>query len=80
MNPKAGGKGAHAAGAEEAEGDLPETQGSGIWWICYAGNDGQIHREEVGMRQAATHTYQLRKTQVQLGKFLPEHATETGVI
>jgi len=45
---------------------------SGIWWICYAGIDGRLHREKVGMRQAAINVYQLRKTQIRLGKFAPQ--------
>ena len=52
-------------------GIFERPKGSGIWWICYAGNDGRLHREKVGMRQAAIHVYQLRKTQIRLGKFAP---------
>ena len=34
-----------------------------------------MHREKVGMRQAAVNVYQLRKTQVRLGKFVPQDVT-----
>jgi hypothetical protein len=49
---------------------LRDLKGSGIWWICYADANSQIHREKVGMRQAAVNVYQLR-----LGKFVPEDVT-----
>ncbi len=57
---------------KKQRGIFERPKGSKIWWIRYAGDDGMIHREKVGMRQAAINTYQLRKTQVRLGKFFPE--------
>ena len=57
---------------KKQRGVFERPKGSGIWWICYADANSQIHRERVGMRQAAVNVYQLRKTQVRLGKFAPE--------
>ena len=57
---------------KKQRGIFERPKGSGTWWICYAGIDGQLHREKVGMRQAAINVYQLRKTQIRLGKFAPE--------
>jgi len=57
---------------KKQRGIFERPKGSGIWWICYAGIDGQLHREKVGMRQAAINVYQLRKTQIRLGTFAPE--------
>jgi len=57
---------------KKQRGVFERPKGSGIWWICYADANSQIHRERVGMRQAAVNVYQLRKTQVRLGKFVPE--------
>jgi Phage integrase family len=57
---------------KKQRGIFERPKGSGIWWICYADASGQIHREKVGMRQAAISVYQFRKTQVRLGKLLPE--------
>jgi len=57
---------------KKQRGIFERPKGSGIWWICYAGIDGRLHREKVGMRQAAINIYQLRKTQIRLRKFSPE--------
>lgn len=57
---------------KRVRGVFERPKGSGTWWVRYADEAGQIHREKVGMKQAAINIYQLRKTQVRLGKFTPE--------
>jgi site-specific recombinase XerD len=57
---------------KRVRGVFERPKGSGIWWIRYADEAGQIHREKVGMKHAAINIYQLRKTQIRLGKFTPE--------
>jgi site-specific recombinase XerD len=44
---------------------------SGIWHIVYYDADHKRHREKVGPRQAAIGAYELRKTEIRLGKFFP---------
>ena len=44
---------------------------SGIWHICYYDADGKRHREKVGPKNAAIGAYQLRKTEIRLGKYFP---------
>src|SRR5512137_3003824 len=58
--------------AKKIRGVFERPKGSGIWWIRYADQFGQIHREKVGMRQTAIHIYQQRKTEVRHGRFIPE--------
>ena len=57
---------------KRVRGVFERPKGSGIWWIRYADEAGQIHREKVGMKHAAINIYQLRKTQIRLGKFTPD--------
>jgi len=64
---------------KKQRGIFERPKGSGIWWISYAGIDGQLHREKVGMRQAAINVYQLRKTQIRLGKFAPEDSKHKSI-
>ena len=45
---------------KRVRGVFERPKGSGIWWIRYADEAGQIHREKVGMKQAAINIYQLR--------------------
>ncbi|MGH9685256.1 MAG: tyrosine-type recombinase/integrase [Candidatus Acidiferrales bacterium] len=46
-------------------------RGSRIWHISYCDAEGRRHREKVGPRSAAIAAYQLRKTEIRLGKFFP---------
>jgi integrase len=54
----------------KTRGIFERPAGSDIWWISYF-SKGQHHREKVGSRQAAIAVYQLRKTEIRLGKFFP---------
>ena len=47
---------------KRVRGVFERPKGSGIWWIRYADEAGQIHREKVGMKRTAINIYQLRKT------------------
>lgn len=49
-----------------------KVPGSGVWWIRYADASGRIRREKVGNRGAALKLYQKRKTEILIGKKLPE--------
>jgi integrase len=55
---------------EKVRGVFERPLGSDIWWISYFA-DGQHHREKVGARSSAIAAYQLRKTEIRLGKFFP---------
>lgn len=39
---------------------------SGVWWICYKGTDGKLHREKVGSKSAARDLYHKRVEQTRL--------------
>jgi hypothetical protein len=56
---------------KRVRGVFERPKGSGIWWIRYADEAGQIHREKVGMKQAAINIYQLRKTKYGSASSLP---------
>jgi integrase len=45
---------------------------SNVWWILYYDQFGRRHREKVGPRQKAISAYQKRKTDIRLGKFIPQ--------
>lgn len=45
--------------------------GSGVWWVNYY-RDGKQHREKAGSKSAAIKLYQKRRTEILLGKKLPE--------
>ena len=47
-------------------------KGTGIWWVRYADEFGNEHREKVGTKTAAREVYAKRKTEVRQGKFHPE--------
>src|SRR5690349_3324686 len=52
-------------------GTFEHPPGSGIWHVCYYDADGKRHREKVGGYKAAVAVYQLRKTEIRLGKYFP---------
>jgi integrase len=58
--------------AKKQRGIFERPRGSGVWWICYFDQFGIKHREKVGMRAAAIHVYQQRKTEIRQGKFDPQ--------
>ncbi len=58
---------------KKQRGIYEKVPGSGVWWIRYANETGEIRREKVGARSAATQLYQKRKTQVRQGEKLPEN-------
>src|SRR6266403_712841 len=45
---------------------------SGVWWVRYCDQDGQLHREKVGPKGLAVKVYAKRKTQVREQRFFPE--------
>src|SRR5262249_12300052 len=53
-------------------GVFERPKGSGVWWVRYTDQYGQLHREKVGLRSAALNVYQQRKTQIRQGRFEPE--------
>ncbi len=53
-------------------GVFERPKGSRIWWIRYADQFGEEHREKVGPRSAAIAKYQQRKTEIRLDKFNPD--------
>jgi hypothetical protein len=53
-------------------GVFERPKGSGTWWICYFDQYGRKLREMVGFRQTAIEIYRQRKTEIRLGKFVPE--------
>jgi site-specific recombinase XerD len=52
-------------------GIFEQPRGSGVWHICYYDASGKRHREKVGPKRAAMGVYQLRKTEIRLGKYYP---------
>jgi hypothetical protein len=44
----------------------------GVWWVRYADETGQVHRERVGPKGLALKVYQKRKNEVQERRFFPE--------
>lgn len=54
-------------------GIFERPKGSGVWWIRYADEFGDIHREKVGLRSRAIEVYQQRKTEIRHGKFEPDN-------
>ena len=58
--------------AKKVRGIYEKFPGSGVWWIRYAGPDGRIRREKIGLKAAAFTLYRKRKTEVLQGKKLPE--------
>ena len=58
--------------AKKQRGIFERPKGSGVWWSCFHDQFGQKHRECVGIRSVAIEIYQQRKTEVRLGKFVPE--------
>jgi integrase len=57
---------------KKVRGVFERPKGSGIWWIRYADEFGNIHREKVGLRSRAVEVYRQRKTEIRHGKFEPE--------
>ena len=53
-------------------GVFEEVPNSGVWWIRYTDESGQLHREKVGPKSLAKDAYRKRKTQIREGKFFPE--------
>jgi hypothetical protein len=53
-------------------GIFERPNGSGIWWVRYADENGRIHREKVGTKSLAFKVYQKRKTEVKERRFFPE--------
>jgi integrase len=53
----------------------------GLFWICYADQNGKIHREKVGpfIKQAQS-AYQKRKSEVREGKFFPDKVKRRNVL
>jgi len=57
---------------KKQRGVFERPKGSGVWWVRYTDQYGQLHREKVGLRSAALNVYQQRKTQIRQGRFEPE--------
>jgi len=53
-------------------GVFEKEPGSGVWWVRYTDDGGQLHREKVGPKGLAKQVYRKRKTQIREGKFFPE--------
>jgi integrase len=53
-------------------GIFEKVPGSGVWWIRYTDESGQLHREKAGPKGLAKDAYRKRKTQIREGKFFPE--------
>src|SRR3990172_5436011 len=51
----------------KVRGVFERPKGSGIWWIRYADQYGQRHREKIGSRSLAIEAYRKRKAEVQEG-------------
>ncbi len=58
--------------ARRQRGIFQRPNGSGVWWVRYTDQYGQLHREKVGLRSAAVNVYQQRKTEIRQGRFEPE--------
>ncbi|MFC1580006.1 tyrosine-type recombinase/integrase [Thermodesulfobacteriota bacterium] len=56
----------------KTRGVFERLKGSGDWWIRYADQYGQMHREKVGPKSLAIANYMKRKTEIREGKFCPE--------
>ena len=56
-------------------------QRDGLFWICYADQNGKFHREKVGpfIKQAQS-AYQKRKSEVREGKFFPEKVRQRPIL
>ncbi len=57
---------------KKERGIFEREPGSGVWWVRYADESGQLHREKVGAKGLAKDVYRKRKTQIREGKFFPE--------
>src|SRR5574337_2157682 len=53
---------------------------SGIWWVRYADQFGQLHREKCGAKSLAHAVYNMRKTAIKQAKFFPEQVGQHTVI
>jgi integrase len=57
---------------KKVRGVFEKHPGSGVWWICYKGADGKIHRETAGTKVNAGKLYHKRKTEALSAQKLPE--------
>ena len=66
--------------ARHERGIFARPAGSGIWWVRYADENGQEHREKVGPKGLAIKVYQKRKNEVQERRFFPERIRQREVL
>ncbi len=57
---------------KKSRGVFERPKGSGIWWVRYCDQHGQLHREKVGPKGLAKSVYEKRKTEIRQGRFFPE--------
>jgi len=62
--------------ARDDRGVFERPKDSGVWWIRYVDQFGELRRERVGPKSLAKATYQKRKNQIREGKFFPEMIQE----
>jgi integrase len=65
---------------KKTRGVYEKVPGSNVWSIRYADAQGRIRRETVGPKSAALQLYRKRKTEVRLGKKLPENFRAKDVL
>jgi len=63
----------------KVRGVFERPKGSGVWWVRYCDQYGQLHREKVGPKGLAKEVYQRRKTEIRQGKFFPEQVGQQRV-
>ncbi len=64
----------------KVRGVFERPTGSGIWWVRYCDQYGQLHREKVGPKGLAHEVYRKRKTAIREGKFFPEHLKRRSIL
>jgi site-specific recombinase XerD len=61
-------------------GVFERPRGSGSWWVRYADEQGQIHREKAGPKSMAIRLYTRRKAEVAERRFFPERFRRRDVL
>ncbi len=61
-------------------GIFEKQKGSNVWWVRYADQYGQLHREKVGPKGLAREVYRKRKTEIREGRFFPEKLKQRSIL